>query len=771
MFDRNALFDGGVTSHENDGERRSLLRAIGGMAIASVVAGALVATAVTPLAAVTGVTMRDSLQAFASLPADIAIGDHEQRNEIYGTRDGQPVRIADVYDQNREDLTWDEVSPFLKDAAVAGEDRRYYEHGGIDPQSLTRAVFGYLTESGGSGGSTIAMQLVKNIRVSESQQLPTEEARDAAYAEAIRKSPSRKVEEMRLAISLDKRYTKKEILLAYLNLAGFGRATYGVEAASERYYSSSAKDLTLAQSASLIAIVQTPDSLNLGTPENYPANKARRDLILGNMLELGHITQAQYDEAIATPIEAYVALQDPTNGCLYATDAKFFCELVVDSVSQLEMLGATPEERQANWKRGGYKVFTSLDLNQQDVAQQQVSERAPADEARFSLGAAAVAVQPGTGRVMVMAQNKAFNNTPTATPAETSINFNTDKAFGGSGGFQTGSTYKPFTLARWLQTGHTLRESVNGSERTIPASQFKCDGAAMAGEAWPVGNDTGGQGGTQSVLSATARSVNGAYASMAQKMDICEIHALAESMGVHRADGAPLETNPSSVLGTNQIAPLSMASAYATFASGGVYCAPTVVDRIVDSEGEDLGGQAPQCSQVLEPNVAATVAYALEGVVKGGTAGAANTRDGVPLLAKTGTTDGAHQTWLIGSTTKTTIAVWVGNIKGDPAKRTTKNPAGEQSLRRVSIGGTNGASVRFVVLKAMMQSFNANPAYRGEAFPEPDAALVSGRGKTTATAPPVAVAPPAPEAPAPEAQDTPGEGSNGDKPEKPDKPR
>jgi membrane peptidoglycan carboxypeptidase len=756
MFDRNSLFDGGVTSHENDGEWRSLARAIGGMVVASVVAGALVATAVTPIAAVAGVRARDGIQAFASLPADISIGGHEQRNEIYGTRDGQPVRIADVYDQNREDLTWDEVSPFLKDAAVAGEDRRYYEHGGIDPQSLTRAVFGYLTESGGSGGSTIAMQLVKNIRVSESQQLPTEEARDAAYAEAIRKSPSRKVEEMRLAISLDKRYTKKEILLAYLNLAGFGRATYGVEAASERYYSSSAKDLTLAQSASLVAIVQTPDSLNLGDPANYPANKERRDLILGNMLELGHIDQAQHDEAVNTPIEAYVALQDPTNGCLYATDAKFFCDLVVKSVPQLEMLGATVEERQANWKRGGYKVYTSLDLNQQDVAQQQVNDRAPATETRFALGAAAVGVQPGSGRVVVMAQNKAFNNTPTATDAETSLNFSTDKAFGGSGGFQTGSTYKPFTLARWLQTGHTLRESVNGSERTIPASQFKCDGVAGSGPAFVVGNDTSGQGGMQSVLSATTGSVNGAYATMAQKMDLCQIRTLAESLGVHRADGQPLEVNPSSVLGTNQIAPLTMASAYAAFAANGVYCAPTVVDNIVDADGKELGGQTPQCAQALEPNVAATVAYALEAVVKNGTAGAANTRDGVPMLAKTGTTDGAHQTWLVGSTTKMAVAVWVGNIKGDPAKITAKNPAGEQSLRRVSIGGTSGANIRFVVLKAMLQSFNTNPAYRGEKFAAPDPALVSGRGRAAATTPAPAPTPapttPAP-APAPEPDD------------------
>jgi membrane peptidoglycan carboxypeptidase len=748
MFDRSSPFDRGLTGHEHDNSWRSLGRAIGGMVVASVIAGALVATAVTPIAAVTGVTVRDSIQAFESLPADITLGGHEQRNEIYATRDGQPVRIANVYDQNREDLAWEEVSPFLKDAAVAGEDRRYYEHGGIDPQSLTRAVFGYLTGAGDSGGSTIAMQLVKNIRITESQQLDTEEARDAAYKEAIRKSPARKVEEMRLAISLDKRYTKEEILLAYLNLAGFGRATYGVEAASERYYSAPAKDLSLAQSASLMAIVQTPDSYNLGDPANYPKNKERRDLILGNMLQLEQITQAQHDEAVATPIESYVKLQDPTNGCLYASDAKFFCDYVVRNVENLTSLGADAKERKENWKRGGYQIFTSLDLNRQDVAQQQIDARAPAAETRFFLGSAAVAVQPGSGRILVMAQNKSFNSTPQATPAETSINFSTDHDFGGSNGFQTGSTYKIFTLTRWLQAGHTVRESVNGSERVIPRSQFKCEGVPQVGEAFDVGNDTPGEGGMQSVLSATARSVNGAFATMAQKLDLCEIRDVAQSMGVHRADGQPLETVPSSVLGINQIAPLTMANAIATIAAGGTYCAPTAVDRIVGPDGEELGGQTAQCSQAIAPNVAATTAFALQSVFEGGgTAVSANPRDGVDIMGKTGTTDGSYQNWLVGSTTKVAMAVWVGNIKGDPAKITAKNKAGEQSLRRVTIAGTNGANVKFVVFKAMLQAFNDDPAYRGDDFPKPDPALVNGKAKSPSTRTPSSTPTPSPTAP------------------------
>ncbi|MCU1424360.1 MAG: penicillin-binding protein, partial [Microbacteriaceae bacterium] len=366
------MFDDGLTNHEHDRSRRSIARAFGGLAIASVLAGVLVATSITPIVAVAGVGVRDSITTFESLPADIAITGTSQRNQIFGTRDGQAVKIADVYDQNREVLPWDDVSPYLKAAAVAAEDNRYYEHGGIDTQSLMRAAFGYVTGSGDSGGSTITMQLVKNIRINESQQLPTQEERDAAYEEAIRTTPARKIEEMRLAMELEKKYTKDEILLAYLNVAGFGRATYGVEAAAERYYSTSAKDLTLVQAASLIAIVQEPSALNLGAAENYPQNLIRRDFVLNNMLELGQITPEQHAEAIATPIESYVALKEPTNGCLYATAAKFFCDYVVRNVPYITALGADEAERGANWKRGGYKVYTSLDLNQQDVAQQQI---------------------------------------------------------------------------------------------------------------------------------------------------------------------------------------------------------------------------------------------------------------------------------------------------------------------------------------------------------------------------------------------------------------
>lgn len=695
----------------------------------SVLAGVLVTAMVTPAIAVTSSVAKGSIGIFENLPDYITIGGQAQRNEIFAKRGGVDVQIATVFDQNREDVGWDDVSPFLKDAAVAGEDRRYYTHGGVDMQSFLRAGLGYVTKTGTTGGSTLAMQLVKNIRISNALQLDTQATRDAAYKDAIKTTPDRKLEEMKLAIGLEKKYTKNEILLAYLNINLFGGVTYGVEAAAERYFSVSAKDVTPAMAASLIAIVQSPTVQRLDFVDNYPRNTGRRDTILADMFKLNMITKVQHDEAVATPVASYVKLSAPSNGCLNATDAKFFCDFVVRNVKNLPALGTDEKTRLANWTHGGYKLYTSLDLDQQDVAQTAIDKWTPASETRFSLGSSAVAIQPGTGKILVMAQNKRFNNTNEATPEETSINYSADFAYGRSGGFQTGSTYKVFTLTDWLQNGHGLQEQVSGTQRTFKQSDFTCNGVPLAGQDYSPKNDSGGEGGSRSVLSATTASVNVAFVAMAEKLDLCDIRADAQAMGVHRADGRELEAIPSSTLGTNLIAPMTMANAIATLGAGGTYCAPTAIDKVVDPTGKELPGQTTSCTtNAIDPGIAATVAYALKTVFKGGTATTANPNDGVEIMGKTGTTDGSYQNWLIGSTTKAALAVWVGNIQGNPAKITANNSAGEQSLRQINVAGTSGYNLKFNIFKATMQSLDKNPAYKGGAFPLPDQTLISGRG-------------------------------------------
>jgi membrane peptidoglycan carboxypeptidase len=700
----------------------SALRAVLGTLGFSALAGLLVAVLVTPLIAVAGATVNNTVGIFDSLPDFIEIDQQPEQNRIFASQDGQQIQIATMFDQNREEVTWDQVSDFVKDAAVSGEDRRFYEHGGVDIPGIARAALknvagGSITE----GASTITQQYVKNTFIQAALELPEDE-QEAAYEAAIDDTFERKLKEMKLAISLEKRYTKQEILLAYLNIANFGGTTYGIEAAAKRYYNTTSANLTPAQAASLVATVQSPTALRIDNPENYEANKARRDVILNAMLAEGKLTAEQHEEAIATPLdETTVTLTEPSNGCMVANDhARYFCDYIRNLVKDLPALGANAEEREAAFKRGGYDIFTTLDMNLQTVAQEAVWANAPNDAVALQLGGAAVSVEVGTGRILTMAQNKVFNNTQEGGGATaTAVNFNTDRAYGGSSGFQPGSTYKVFTLLEWLKQGHGINEIVNGSPRTVPQSQFtnSCTGTP-AGEPYKYKHDDGTSG-RMTVATGVQKSVNGAFVSMALQLDLCKIAETASSIGVHRADGAALETNPSSILGTNTIAPLTMAAAYASIAGGGVYCAPVAIDRLVAPDGTEVEGQPRDCTQQLDAEVANTAAFAMAKVmVGGGTATRSNPSDGVEYIGKTGTTDSSNQTWVVGASTRVATAVWVGNISGTYAIRSYKNTK-----------GVAGSNIRHDIFRALATAVDDIPVYRGTDFPDASRNLLNGTGK------------------------------------------
>ncbi|NLB47122.1 MAG: penicillin-binding protein, partial [Microbacteriaceae bacterium] len=274
-----------------------------GAIIMSVVAGVLVTVAVTPVVAVSGMAATSAISIFENLPNHINPGQLAQPSVILAkTADGSEVQLATFYQQNREMVGWDDISQYVKDAAVAAEDRNFYTHGGVDIVGLGRAVLGQVTGSSSSGASTITMQYVRNVLVQQAEAILDEEEREAAYEDAMRQDVDRKLQEIRYAVSIEKKYSKDEILLGYLNIALSGRNVYGIESAAQSYYGKSAKDLTLPEAASLVAIVQFPSSLNLGSEDNIAANQERRDWILGQMLSEKRITQEQYDEAIATDV-------------------------------------------------------------------------------------------------------------------------------------------------------------------------------------------------------------------------------------------------------------------------------------------------------------------------------------------------------------------------------------------------------------------------------------------------------------------------------------
>jgi membrane peptidoglycan carboxypeptidase len=702
-------------------------RAIGVIAAAigslllTVLSGALIAALVVPAITVVGATVESTVGIFDSLPDEIAIDRQREQNRIYATQDGQPVQIATTFDQNRESVPWEAVSDFAKSAAVSGEDQRYYEHGGIDLQGIARAAVTNVASGGvEEGASTITQQYVKNTFIQAALDLDTQDEIDKAYKAAVDSSFDRKVKEMKLAISLEKRYTKEEILLAYLNIANFGGNTYGIEAAAKRYFATTALNLTPSQAASLIAIVQSPGVLRLDYPENLPANQVRRDFILGMMLDDDALTREQYNEAIATPLDATtVTVTEPVQGCAAANDhARFFCDYVLNLVEDLPALGADAAERTENFKHGGYEIYTSLDLGLQVPAQDLSWQYADNTATALQLGSATSSVEVGTGRILIMAQNKVFNNTEGGGGASTTaVNYNTDRNYGGSSGFQPGSTYKVFTLLNWLQNDHGLNEVVDGTGRTVPVRQFtdSCNGP-WGGPDYKFRNDEGG-GGPMTAATATQGSINGAFISMALKLDLCEIKNTAESLGVHRADGNPLQTNPSSVLGTNEIAPLSMAAAYAGIASGGTFCDPIAVDRIVGPTGEQLPGQNANCRSALTPEVANTAAFAMSKVMTAGTGRSSNPNNGVEYIGKTGTTDSSTQTWMVGASTRVATAVWVGNI------------VNAVPLRSVKINGIGASTLRHAIFKPTATNIDNTGSYRGGAFPGPADSLMNGSGK------------------------------------------
>ena len=696
----------------------------------SALAGVLVTVMVTPALAVTGIAASNTIGIFEGLPEYLKINEQSQRNVLYAQNTANPddgyTPIATVYAENREEVAWEEVSQYIKDATLAGEDRRFYQHNGVDVQSIVRTALGNFASGDIQGGaSTLTMQLVKNIGITEALKSDTVEERDALIKQANEQTLERKLKEAKLAIGLEKEYSKDEILLAYLNIAGFGGNTYGIQAAAQQYFGVSASDVTIAQAASLIAIVQQPGARSLGDPENYAANQNRRDVILDSMLAEGYISASEHREAIATLVdEEFVSINAPQSGC-YAANlyAKFFCDYVLKSVGDFETLGSTREEREAAWKLGGYDVYTTLNLSLQTVTQARVWEMVPTTDPRLEIGSVATSIEVNTGRVLTMAQNKVFDDRSAefggGTPGTTAVNYATDRDYGGSSGFQTGSTYKVFALVQWLNEGRGLNEVVDASRTRLNQAAFVdtcADGGGPWGGPWNIRNYSPAAS-AMSVFKATVQSVNTAFAAIAEQLDQCAIRKAAESLGVHRADGDPLQTNPAAVLGTNDIAPLTMANAFAAIASGGNYCEPIVVDRFVDRDGTDLGGQVSECRRAISAEVAAAASSPMQAVVTQGTATASRTGDGIPMIAKTGTTDSATHTWMIGSSSRVATAVWVGNV------------VGLVPLRNFP----NGTQLRHQIFKVAQGAINAQ--YGGGEFAKPPARLLTGAGVTV---PPVA---------------------------------
>ena len=424
------------------------------------------------------------------------------------------------------------------------------------------------------------------------------------------------------------------------------------------------------------------------------------------MLKLKKVTQEEYDAAIATPVAPVIT--EPSTGCQTAAGSAYFCDYVTWVIKNQFDDPATPDVNEGDQllQQGGLQIHTTLDLELQNRAETAIAENVPYSDSRFDVGSVAVTVQPGTGRILAMAQNKRYSNDPdvvATSPEFTSVNYSTDFEYGGSSGLQPGSTYKVFTLAEWLNEGHSLTETFNGSRRAFTSFTDSCTGNWTG--SYNPRNDDGRI--ANNAVDATAWSVNTSFMAMASQMDLCKIKQTAQAFGVHRADGGDLQMNPSDVLGTQEIAPVTMAAAFAGIANNGLTCTPVAIDRIVKADGTELTPPATTCSQSVTPEVAHSMAFAMQKTFAGGgTATASDPGTGIAHIGKTGTTDGAKDTWMIGASTKAATAVWVGNV------------VGEANLRNLSFDSGAAATARHRIWPAIMEL--ADNKYGGDDFPEPD---------------------------------------------------
>ncbi|MET1016838.1 MAG: transglycosylase domain-containing protein [Leifsonia flava] len=694
----------------------------------SAAAGLLVTAAVTPALAVTGMTANNAISVFDGLPDYLKVGQSMEKTNIFAqTSDGKPVLLASFFDQNREEVAWEQVSQFAKDAAVAAEDPRFYSHGGIDVMGTTRAILKtYVLGGDVQGGSSITQQYVKNVLVQQCEidskddkalQACAEDATTATGAEGA----SRKLKEMRYSIGVEKDYSKDEILLGYLNIANFGARTYGIQAASKYYFGVTAANLTIEQAATLIAIVNSPSALRIDRPDSetngaanaYAKTLERRDYVINKMLEEGKITAEQHATAKAVPITPNI--QQPSTGCQTASSMAFFCDYVTRVIQKDEAFGATPQDRAATLKRGGLQVYTTLDYDLQVATANSINKYIPQSMENTSIGTAAVTVQPKTGRILAMAQNKTYSNNTALSESDdayTSVNYNTDQAYGGSAGFSVGSTFKAFILLDWLKEGHSLRESVNGQKRTFSRWTDSCSGNYT--QPYSPKNYDGTSPGPITPYEATKRSVNTAFVAMAQKLDMCQIFGTAEAMGVHRADLAPLKRYPGTLLGDNEIAPLSLATAMAGIAASGLTCTPIAIDKVLGPDGEEIAPPTSTCTQGVTPEVANTATYAMESVFDGGGTAARAAVPGAPLMGKTGTADDAVHSWITGGTSNAITSLWVGNVKGK-----------DSMYDGVVNEGVTGFSAKFGIFSGILRT--SIDKYGGDKFAAPDDALIRAK--------------------------------------------
>lgn len=663
----------------------------------SALAGLLMAGLALPAAGSLGALARNSVHTFDSLPADLEIPDLPQRSRIL---DDAGNTIATFYFENRVVVDYDQIAPVMRQALVDIEDSRFYEHGGMDLRGTLRAFVSNQTDQSVQGGSTLTQQYVKNVLVERAHAAGDKEAAQQARA----RDYGRKLQELRYAIALEEKFSKDEILTRYLNIAYFGSGAYGVEAAARHYFSVPASKLTLPQAALLAGLVQSPVAYD--PTRNPDRAKERRDVVLARMAQLGHITQSQLQQAQASPLGLKVS--NTSNGCA-VSPYPFFCDYVQAVILNDSTFGKTEQDRQELLRRGGITITTTLDPQVQKSAQKAIADHVyPTDK----VAAALAMVQPGTGKVLALAQSRGFGT----GKGKTQINYAVDPKYGGGAHrFQAGSTFKVFVAAAALKQGLPMNYPIDSPYQVEIGDVQACSGTLK--DEWKPSNETRAEQGVYTMREALAKSVNTYFAQLEERTGVCEPAKIADAMGVRNADGSKLEQVKSFTLGVGDLSPLTMAEAYATFAARGLHCEAQAITKITDIDGKTIFAPKPKCNQAIPQEISDGVTSLLQSVMEPGGTGA-RLDIGRPAAGKTGTTNSRVAVWFDGFTPQLAAAVWAGN----PDSST-------YSMSNVTIGGKHYRDVCGGCLPGPIWEQAMKGALKGEPvqqFAKPDPKLLKG---------------------------------------------
>jgi len=618
----------------------------------AVLAGVLAAALVLPVVAATGILVRNTADKFttlsvsaATLPQRSAIYDADGKlmTYVYGVDLGPNMKYSGI---NRQPVSYNQISPNMLTAIVAIEDDRFWQHGALDVKGTLRALVNDLEHKSIQGGSTLEQQYVKNVLILQALDDP------AAQAAAAADNLSRKIDQLRMAVQVAHSMSKQEILAGYLNDSFYGSGAWGIEAAAETYFHTTAAKLTMLQAATLAGIVENPAQYD---PLSNPLTSTeRRNTVLARIAETNPSALSPADAAQLEKQKLVLHSGQVQSGCTADTVGynAYFCDDVMHTLLLDSQLGSTTEARAKLLSTGGLSIYTTVSEKDQASATSAVNFVLPENSSTYNPAhnaATEVLIQPGTGKVLAIAQDRPYGT----GHGETEVDYAVNAQYGGGAGVQTGSSSKLFTLITALEQGIPF-----GYTETVPGTQTVSGYTNCAGQpagyyqgqsgVFNVTNAEGPGNSTDSLYTGTTQSINVFFAHLEQKVGLCNTVKTAVNLGVTRVDGTsllkgdggqpPADDLPSFTLGVVNVSPMSMAAAYATPAANGVYCKPIVLTKIVNDSGQSLPVPSAGCHQAISHETAEAVNYILQGVLTSGTA-AGMELSNYPAAGKTGTSN------------------------------------------------------------------------------------------------------------------------------------